>query len=112
MCAAGPTSHRRRACCVHVANTNVHLRANPAPQIQKLPIFTIAYIGEPGGIRTHDPMIKSHVLYRLSYGLTCVISQLARTRPISGPCQILQKSPASLRRVGSNSMTGDDGKRG
>jgi|HubBroStandDraft_6_1064221.scaffolds.fasta_scaffold315483_2 hypothetical protein len=27
------------------------------------------FIGEPGGIRTHDPMIKSHVLYRLSYGL-------------------------------------------
>ncbi len=26
-------------------------------------------IGEPGGIRTHDPMIKSHVLYQLSYGL-------------------------------------------
>jgi hypothetical protein len=25
--------------------------------------------GEPGGIRTHDPMIKSHVLYQLSYGL-------------------------------------------
>jgi hypothetical protein len=30
--------------------------------------------GEPGGIRTHDPMIKSHVLYQLSYGLTRVIS--------------------------------------
>ena len=28
------------------------------------------YIGEPVGIRTRDPMIKSHVLYRLSYGLT------------------------------------------
>ena len=26
-------------------------------------------IGEPGGTRTRDPMIKSHVLYRLSYGL-------------------------------------------
>ena len=25
--------------------------------------------GEPGGTRTRDPMIKSHVLYRLSYGL-------------------------------------------
>ena len=32
--------------------------------------------GEPGGIRTHDPMIKSHVLYRLSYGLTCVASMV------------------------------------
>ena len=25
--------------------------------------------GEPGGTRTHDPLIKSQVLYRLSYGL-------------------------------------------
>ena len=25
--------------------------------------------GEPVGIRTRDPMIKSHVLYQLSYGL-------------------------------------------
>ncbi len=25
--------------------------------------------GEPAGIRTQDPMIKSHVLYQLSYGL-------------------------------------------
>jgi hypothetical protein len=29
----------------------------------------LIYPGEPGGIRTHDPVIKSHVLYRLSYGL-------------------------------------------
>ena len=27
-------------------------------------------IGEPGGIRTHDPLIKSQMLYRLSYGLS------------------------------------------
>ena len=25
--------------------------------------------GEPGGIRTRDPLIKSQVLYQLSYGL-------------------------------------------
>jgi hypothetical protein len=25
--------------------------------------------GERGGARTHDPVIKSHVLYRLSYAL-------------------------------------------
>jgi hypothetical protein len=25
--------------------------------------------GEPGGIRTHDLLIKSQMLYRLSYGL-------------------------------------------
>ena len=28
--------------------------------------------GERGGTRTLDPMIKSHVLYRLSYALTLV----------------------------------------
>ena len=25
--------------------------------------------GEPGGIRTHDPLLKRQMLYRLSYGL-------------------------------------------
>ena len=29
------------------------------------------FFGERGGTRTLDPMIKSHVLYRLSYALTC-----------------------------------------
>jgi hypothetical protein len=29
------------------------------------------FIGERGGTRTLDPMIKSHVLYHLSYALTC-----------------------------------------
>jgi hypothetical protein len=28
------------------------------------------FIREPAGTRTQDPVIKSHVLYRLSYGLT------------------------------------------
>jgi hypothetical protein len=28
-------------------------------------------LGERGGTRTLDPMIKSHVLYHLSYALTC-----------------------------------------
>jgi hypothetical protein len=27
------------------------------------------FVGEPAGTRTQDPVIKSHVLYRLSYGL-------------------------------------------
>jgi hypothetical protein len=27
------------------------------------------FFGERGGARTHDPVIKSHVLYRLSYAL-------------------------------------------
>ena len=32
--------------------------------------FTRFALGERGGTRTLDPMIKSHVLYRLSYALT------------------------------------------
>jgi hypothetical protein len=30
---------------------------------------SLFFLGEPGGTRTHDPLIKSQVLYRLSYGL-------------------------------------------
>jgi hypothetical protein len=33
--------------------------------------------GERGGTRTRDPMIKSHVLYRLSYALTPTSSMIA-----------------------------------
>jgi hypothetical protein len=59
-------------------------RARPILRLESLPIevaiylvFSVCYDGEPGGIRTHDPMIKSHVLYRLSYGLTfCHINGL------------------------------------
>jgi hypothetical protein len=32
-------------------------------------VWLIDFLGEPGGARTHDPVIKSHVLYQLSYGL-------------------------------------------
>jgi hypothetical protein len=31
------------------------------------------FIGERGGTRTLDPMIKSHVLYHLSYALTAAL---------------------------------------
>ncbi len=27
--------------------------------------------GDPAGIRTLDPVIKSHLLYQLSYGVVC-----------------------------------------
>jgi hypothetical protein len=66
-------------------------------------------IGEPGGIRTHDPMIKSHVLYRLSYGLTLSHQQLRQfIRSITVP----SGNSARPRQGGSNSMMGDDGKSG
>jgi hypothetical protein len=32
-------------------------------------IITSGWLGEPAGTRTQDPLIKSQVLYRLSYGL-------------------------------------------
>ena len=34
-----------------------------------------AYIGEPDGIRTHDPLIKSQMLYQLSYGPSSITKQ-------------------------------------
>ena len=34
------------------------------------PAKDLILLGERGGTRTLDPMIKSHVLYRLSYALT------------------------------------------
>ena len=32
-------------------------------------------IGEPDGIRTHDPLIKSQMLYQLSYGPAHITKQ-------------------------------------
>ena len=32
--------------------------------------YVLIFLGERGGTRTLDPMIKSNVLYRLSYALT------------------------------------------
>gem|GEM_PF-3132601 len=40
------------------------------------------FIGERDGIRTHDPMIKSHVLYQLSYALVpCGAPNIGMVRP-------------------------------
>jgi hypothetical protein len=46
----------------------------PIFAVGRLSLFRAKYLillGERGGTRTLDPMIKSHVLYRLSYALTC-----------------------------------------
>ena len=37
-------------------------------------------IGDPGGTRTHDPLIKSQLLYQLSYGVAIVIFELRLQR--------------------------------
>jgi hypothetical protein len=42
----------------------------PVSSCQKMQVM-LDFHGERGGTRTLDPMIKSHVLYRLSYALTC-----------------------------------------
>ena len=41
--------------------------------------------GERGGTRTLDPMIKSHVLYRLSYALTSRVSICRCGKPNTTP---------------------------
>ena len=38
-------------------------------------IYSIQFFGEPGEIWTLDPMIKSHVLFQLSYRLICIKTQ-------------------------------------
>jgi hypothetical protein len=52
--------------CVHRVCTLI--KAKNQIGDNQLEVFDI--IGERGGTRTLDPMIKSHVLYRLSYALT------------------------------------------
>ena len=37
---------------------------------------------DPGGARTHDPMIKSHLLYQLSYGVLCAGLTPVATLPL------------------------------
>ncbi len=36
--------------------------------------FSSLSFSDPGGARTHDPMIKSHLLYQLSHGviMSCI----------------------------------------
>lgn len=54
---------------------------------------TLGGLGEPAGIRTRDPMIKSHVLYRLSYGLSgAVAMKPARRARLVTRCVRARKS--------------------
>jgi hypothetical protein len=54
----------RQLICPHSAHTSAFAETS---KMQVMPDF----VGERGGTRTLDPMIKSHVLYHLSYALTC-----------------------------------------
>ena len=66
---AGPAGDRTASCCAAAAGSG-----KPAPVTPGLKLrhgiclhFLAACGGELGGIRTHDPLIKSQLLYRLSY---------------------------------------------
>ena len=47
--------------------------------------------GEPAGIRTQDPMIKSHVLYRLSYRLGVPLPKQADPSGVAGTVQACRR---------------------
>jgi hypothetical protein len=53
-----------------VAVTRASVSSNDVPS------NLLILFGERGGTRTRDPMIKSHVLYRLSYALTPTSSMI------------------------------------
>lgn len=62
------SSHRLRSLmCARC----VHDEKRPAIKRGDFISKSLELFGERGGTRTLDPMIKSHVLYRLSYALTC-----------------------------------------
>ena len=46
-----------------------HLAAHAPETCASTNSATWACIGDPGGTRTHDPLIKSQLLYQLSYGV-------------------------------------------
>ena len=55
-------------CCLRARNAFQHQET--CLMNSKTAKFDPNIFGERGGTRTLDPMIKSHVLYRLSYALT------------------------------------------
>ena len=46
--------------------------------------------GDPGGTRTHDPLIKSQLLYQLSYGVIVCSIATAKVLLFSKPQTILE----------------------
>lgn len=53
-------------------------------QIADLQRFGIGH-GDPGEARTLDPMIKSHLLYQLSYGVNVLLISVAKVMPFFYP---------------------------
>ncbi len=57
------------------------------------------FIGEPDGIRTHDPLIKSQMLYRLSYGPSSTTKQ-----SIIDKKQLVNKKNSKKLKIVKNSL--------
>ncbi len=58
------------------------------------------FIGERGGARTLDPVIKSHVLYQLSYALHLpdqILNSAGIYQPLRANCALF---PAGFARLG------------
>ncbi len=55
--------------------------------------------GERGGTRTHDHMIKSHVLYQLSYALEPTWSHVWNARTIESSPAVVNRFHAIVPRV-------------
>ena len=54
------------------------------PPVMAGVLLYAGWVGEPGGIRTHGPKIKSLVLYQLSYGLPARFERQAGRGPRAG----------------------------
>ena len=78
-----------------------HLAAHAPETCASTNSATWACVGDPGGTRTHDPVIKSQLLYQLSYGVKmrrlAVSFAGAKLLPFSGLTKFFCKKNESPR---------------
>ena len=55
--------------CIHEGLRLSEKREGTAQIKKQLSVWLNCFCCDPGGTRTLDPMIKSHLLYQLSYGV-------------------------------------------
>ena len=91
---------RLSKCCAPTRRHFVRERDEPAlpngfpslkcweAKLPKIRYKLLILLGERGGTRTLDPMIKSHVLYRLSYALTLLHEHDLFGEPVSTPHRV------------------------
>ncbi len=77
---------QRRAFAIGVPNPHQTLTAT----FRQCPAKPLILPGEPGGTRTHDHLIKSQVLYHLSYRLTgaCVEVRPRRVNSVAADASL------------------------